>query len=114
MHLSSIYLLACLFIASTHGWSNFITSPPVSSKPTIISRRAWITKSVAAASALTTAMPAWAEEKISDKDKDNKTRQEVARIDKKAQKEQADREKEARRVAEETKKRLAVGRIGTI
>jgi hypothetical protein len=112
MHKSSVYLLACIYIASTHGWSNS-NSP----KSFIISRRAWIAKSVAAASAVSTVTPAWAEEEtISDNDKavsKDSTREEVARI-KKEQKEQADREKEARRMAEETKKRLAVGRIGTI
>jgi hypothetical protein len=76
-------------------------------------RRAFVEHSVAAI-AVSTVMPAWADENVSSDDKTKQNspgdKEEAARI----QKEQAKREREERRVAEETKKRLAVGRIGTI
>jgi hypothetical protein len=77
-------------------------------------RRAFV-ENVLVAISVSTAMPAWADENVSGdetakQDSPRGNEKEAARI----RKEQAKREKEERRVAEETKKRLAVGRIGTI
>jgi hypothetical protein len=94
----SIYLVLALAITMASSYSHAYTVCP--------SRRAFLARTVTAGATLVAAsQPAKAADQPPQQEK-KETKEEAAK--RKAE------EKEARRQAEETKKRLAVGRIGTI
>lgn len=106
-----IYLLVVIAwsldsLPETHAWSN--TAGPTS-------RRVFLHRASAATGMyLLTSPPALADEAaVNDDTKmDNKLKAERIKAEKEAAARKRAEEKEARRLAEETKKRLAVGRIG--